>query len=124
MQELQDASCSGEPWEDTFPLRSKAGEYRWFLCARRSHLSIPPATSCAGSAPAPISALRSQAEEQIRNLNSQLQERVAELEAIMQVLPVGVAVSHDPDGQIVTANLALSNLLGLDPGENIARTPQ
>jgi len=22
---------SGEPWEDTFPLRSKDGEYRWFL---------------------------------------------------------------------------------------------
>ena len=23
--------ASGEPWEDTFPLRSKDGEYRWFL---------------------------------------------------------------------------------------------
>ncbi len=23
--------ASGEPWEDTFPLRSKTGEYRWFL---------------------------------------------------------------------------------------------
>jgi PAS domain S-box-containing protein len=23
--------ASGEPWEDTFPLRSAAGEYRWFL---------------------------------------------------------------------------------------------
>src|SRR5262249_37095896 len=22
---------TGEPWEDTFPLRSKTGEYRWFL---------------------------------------------------------------------------------------------
>ena len=21
----------GEPWEDTFPLRSAAGEWRWFL---------------------------------------------------------------------------------------------
>jgi PAS domain S-box-containing protein len=25
------ASQSGEPWEDTFPLRSRSGEYRWFL---------------------------------------------------------------------------------------------
>ena len=25
------AFASGEPWEDTFPLRSKTGEYRWFL---------------------------------------------------------------------------------------------
>ena len=60
------------------------------------------------------------AEEQIRNLNAQLQERVAELEAIMQVLPVGVAVSQDPESTVVTANLALSNLLGVNPGENIA----
>jgi PAS fold len=22
---------SGEPWEDTFPIRSKDGDYRWFL---------------------------------------------------------------------------------------------
>jgi PAS domain S-box-containing protein len=38
----------------------------------------------------------------------------------MQVLPVGVAISHDPDGQMVTANLALSRLLGVSPGENIS----
>jgi PAS domain S-box-containing protein len=25
------AFATGEPWEDTFPLRSKAGAYRWFL---------------------------------------------------------------------------------------------
>ncbi|HXX42863.1 MAG TPA: PAS domain-containing protein, partial [Chthoniobacterales bacterium] len=25
------AFSTGQPWEDTFPLRSKAGEYRWFL---------------------------------------------------------------------------------------------
>ena len=25
------AFTTGQPWEDTFPLRSKAGEYRWFL---------------------------------------------------------------------------------------------
>lgn len=27
----QRALASGEPWEDTFPLRSKTGEWRWFL---------------------------------------------------------------------------------------------
>ena len=38
----------------------------------------------------------------------------------MQVLPVGVAVSQDPESTVVTANLALSDLLGVKPGENIA----
>lgn len=28
---IQRAWDTGEPWEDTFPLRSQSGEYRWFL---------------------------------------------------------------------------------------------
>ncbi|WP_221090916.1 PAS domain-containing protein [Deinococcus aquaedulcis] len=31
VQRFQQAIESGEPWEDTFPLRSRSGEYRWFL---------------------------------------------------------------------------------------------
>ncbi|NHK27952.1 PAS domain S-box protein [Parvularcula flava] len=31
VERLQYSWDTGEPWEDTFPLRSKEGEYRWFL---------------------------------------------------------------------------------------------
>jgi PAS domain S-box-containing protein len=58
--------------------------------------------------------------EEIRSLNSQLEQRVAELETIMQVLPVGVAVSQDPECQLITGNAALSELLGATQGENIS----
>jgi PAS domain S-box-containing protein len=58
--------------------------------------------------------------EQISNLNRQLEQRIAELETIMQVLPVGVAVSHDPECHVVTGNAALSELLGAAPGENLS----
>lgn len=61
-----------------------------------------------------------ESEEKIRRLNTQLELRVAELETIMQVLPVGVAVAHDPACQSVTANRALSELLGIDTRENCA----
>ncbi|MCC8363767.1 PAS domain-containing sensor histidine kinase [Lysobacter sp. A6] len=31
VERIRRAFESGEPWEDTFPLRSRTGEYRWFL---------------------------------------------------------------------------------------------
>src|ERR1700730_376398 len=31
VQKIRHSFDTGEPWEDTFPLRSKEGEYRWFL---------------------------------------------------------------------------------------------
>jgi PAS domain S-box-containing protein len=58
--------------------------------------------------------------EQLRKSEEQLHERVAELEAIMQVLPVGVAVSQDTEGHLVTANAAFDNLLGPTPGEALS----
>ena len=58
--------------------------------------------------------------ERIRSLNSQLEQRVAELETIMQVLPVGVAVSHDPRCRLITGNAALNDLLGVKQGTNIS----
>ncbi|HEV2620102.1 MAG TPA: ATP-binding protein, partial [Acidobacteriaceae bacterium] len=61
--------------------------------------------------------------EQLRQSEEQLQERVAELEAIMQVLPVGVAVAQDPEGHNITANAALANLLGVHPAEKLSTNP-
>jgi PAS domain S-box-containing protein len=58
--------------------------------------------------------------EQISSLNRQLEQRIAELETIMQVLPVGVAVSHDPECRLVTGNAALSEVLGAAPGQNLS----
>jgi PAS domain S-box-containing protein len=31
VERIKVAFATGEPWEDTFPLKSKTGEYRWFL---------------------------------------------------------------------------------------------
>src|SRR5262245_13779294 len=31
VEHFKAALTTGQPWEDTFPLRSKTGEYRWFL---------------------------------------------------------------------------------------------
>src|ERR1700734_2036036 len=61
-----------------------------------------------------------ESEEQVRRLNVQLQQRVAELETIMKVLPVGVSIAHDPHCRFVTGNAALKELLGLEHRENLS----
>lgn len=58
----------------------------------------------------------------LRLLNSQLQERVAELESIMRVLPVGVAVAHNPECDFVTGNAAFSQILGMNLGDNLSKS--
>jgi len=116
---IQDAIRTNSPWEDTFPLRKVDGEYRWFLWRAVPLFSAQGGLQRWFGTGTDVTT-QIKAEEQIRSLNAQLQERVAELEAIMQVLPVGVAIAHDPEGQVITANLALSQLLGVEPGENIS----
>lgn len=58
--------------------------------------------------------------KKIRELNEQLQQRVAELESIMKVLPVGVAIAHDPECKVITGNVALNRMLDIEPGQNIS----
>ncbi len=58
--------------------------------------------------------------QQIRNLNDQLQQRVAELESIMKVLPVGVSVARDGHCHVIAGNAALNELLEMKDGENAA----
>jgi signal transduction histidine kinase len=59
--------------------------------------------------------------EELRNLNELLQQRLTELETIMQVLPVGIAVAHDRECRAITANAALSEFQVLDEAENISK---
>jgi signal transduction histidine kinase/ActR/RegA family two-component response regulator len=51
--------------------------------------------------------------ELIRKLSANLQQRAEEIEAILDVLPVGIALADDPLCQRTRINRALSQLLGL-----------
>ena len=110
---------NGTEWEDTCPLRGADGHYRWFLSRsvpiRDSHGKIVRWFGTSTDISRQIAA-----EEKIRNLNTELQQRITELETIMQVLPVGVSVAHDPHSSVVTGNAAMSEMFGVRHGDNLS----
>lgn len=120
-ESTQHSWSTGEPWEDTFPMLGATGEYRWYLCRAVPIRDLKGQVARWFGTCTDISG-KMAAEEKIRQLNSQLEQRVAELETIMQVLPVGVAVAHDAECKIITANQALSDLMGIAPGENFSKS--
>ena len=118
LQHLESCRIAGLPWEDTFPLLNKDSEYRWFLSRAVPILDFNGNIARWFGTSTDVSSEIASREE-IRSLNGQLQERVAELEAIMQVLPVGVAVLQDTSIGAITTNAALAGLLGIEPIGNL-----
>jgi signal transduction histidine kinase len=58
------------------------------------------------------------AEEEIVRLNKDLQQRVTELQTLLDVIPIGIAIAQDAQCRQIRANPALAKLLGLGPGAN------
>jgi PAS domain S-box-containing protein len=65
---------------------------------------------------------RHRAEAQVERLNAQLRTRVTELERLLALTPVGVAIAEDPQCRVMRANAALQRLLGVPPETNISVT--
>lgn len=62
---------------------------------------------------------RIEAEAKANRLNKTLQQKVGELQTLFDVLPVGIAISNNPDLDEVQANSALCKLLGIDTAKTI-----
>ncbi|HWY74705.1 MAG TPA: PAS domain S-box protein, partial [Verrucomicrobiae bacterium] len=96
---LDETFQKGQEWEDTFPLRGKDGEYRWFLSRavpiRDSNANI---VSWFGTN-TDITELREAREELAKShddLEKRVQERTAALqEAITQMEEFSYTISHD-----------------------------
>jgi signal transduction histidine kinase len=63
---------------------------------------------------------RTRAEAEIARLNRELQSRVTELQTILNVLPLGIALAEDPACKRISANPYLNQLLGIPQGANAA----
>src|SRR5579862_3042365 len=53
----------------------------------------------------------------------ELRDRLRRLEALIDRAPVPMAIAHDPECRIISANEALAALLGLPAEANISLTP-
>ncbi len=61
---------------------------------------------------------RRRAEEAIRELTRDMQRRVAEFQALLEVIPIGIAIADDPECRRIWCNPALYRLLRLPPESN------
>ncbi len=56
---------------------------------------------------------RANAEAEAHALNSELTRKIADFETLLNVIPIGIAVSDTPDAGIIRVNPALADMLGI-----------
>ena len=63
-----------------------------------------------------------QQEAAIQQLNQDLTNRVAELQSLLDIIPIGIAIATDPTCAQMHNNAYLRQLLGVNPGSNISKS--
>ncbi len=68
---------------------------------------------------------REQAEAEVRRLNEALQHRIAELHALIDLLPVGIGIAADAECRVIQMNPGLSALYGIpvEPKTSLGAKP-
>jgi len=61
---------------------------------------------------------RKRAEQTIVQLNQDIQRRMADLATLLEVVPIGIAISEDPGCEFIRVNKSLARLLRLAPDAN------
>jgi diguanylate cyclase (GGDEF)-like protein len=60
--------------------------------------------------------------EKLQRSEESLQRQVTEFQTLLDVLPIGIGIAHDPECRVVTANPHLARQLGLPAGANSSLT--
>lgn len=65
---------------------------------------------------------RRQDEQEVARLSAAERARVAELEALLDVMPVGIGIATDPECREIRVNAGFAQMLGLRPEDNASKT--
>ena len=136
VERIQRAFATGEPWQDTFPLRGKDGEYRWFLSRA---LPIREAegrvvrwlgTNTDVTEQREMEEALRENERRLSTQNARLAEMTSDnarqtevLRSILDAMSEGVFVA-DADGRLILINPAAERLLGSPSEPTLAATRQ
>lgn len=66
---------------------------------------------------------RRRIESEVRDLNRELNRKVADLETLLDVIPIGIAIADDAECRTLRANPALAEMLGVPRGFNASEAP-
>jgi PAS domain S-box-containing protein len=67
-------------------------------------------------------AKRQRAEQDVQDLNRELAQHVAELQTLLDVVPVGIAIADDPQCHVIRANPFFQKIFNIAPDANLSVT--
>jgi PAS domain S-box-containing protein len=107
------AIASGEPLDTVFPLKGKDGVFRPFLTR------VVPVTDSDGKVTRWFGTNTDISE--LKRTEESLRQRVEEIRALLDTLPIGIFIAHDPECRRITGNPAAHQLLRTS-SENLSKS--
>jgi len=110
-----------QEFEMSYRLCRHDGQYRWIL----DHGT--PLTGSGGEFAGFVGSctditVQVEAEERFERIAQQLRDRVADLETLLEVLPVGIALATDVNAKDMRVNRAFADMLAISPSENASKS--
>jgi PAS domain S-box-containing protein len=109
---FKEALREGQPWKDISPIKSKDGEWRWFLSrANPVRDEEGQVISWFGTNTDITEERNAQAEKE--ELLREIESKSRLLETVIEQMPAAVVVSDAPSGKLIYANKQLGKIWGL-----------